>query len=76
MGELGELVKVGEPVEVRREKNSLPDLFFLFAFGAKRNLTRQAISPVYRLPSHLVVGRGVVIYLLPSHVFPVSRNTP
>ena len=41
----------GETVEVRREKIPLPGMLFLLAFGTKRILTRQAISPLSRLPS-------------------------
>ena len=44
-------MKCGETVEGRREKKPLPGLFFLLAFGSRRNLTWQAISPVSRLAS-------------------------
>ena len=40
---------------------SLPGMFLLVASGTKRILTRLEISPVSRLASHQVVGRGVVL---------------
>ncbi len=45
------MVKIGETVEVRREKKPLPAMFFLLAFGTKRFLTRQIISNLSRLPA-------------------------
>ncbi len=42
---------------MRREKKSLPGMFFLLAFGTTRILTRQTISTLSRLTSHPVVGR-------------------
>ena len=41
--------KCGKTVEGRREKKPLPGMIFLLAFGTRRNLTLQVISPVYRL---------------------------
>ena len=38
----------------------MPGMFFLLAFGTKRTLTRQSISPLSRLPSHQAAGRGGV----------------
>ena len=49
---------------------SLPGVFFLSASGTRIFLTRLEISPVSRLASHQVVGRGVVASPLPSNVYP------
>ncbi len=46
---------------------SLPGVFFLSASGTRRIVTRQVISPVSRLPSHQVVGGGVVLSRLTSN---------
>ena len=51
---------------MRREKKSSPGIFFLLVFDTKRILTRQEISPLSRLTSHLVVGPGVVLSRLAS----------
>ncbi len=47
----GDYSKGGKTVEGSREKKPLPDVIYLLASGRSRKLTRQVISPVYRLTS-------------------------
>ena len=74
--ECGETVEAKNRVDARREtgEEALARQFFRLACGIKRIPLRHPISPLSRLTSHQVTGRGAVLYPLPSSVYPLPRG--